>query len=465
MTEAASFAFALLGLDLPSLALPSFALPSFALLGIEFAAPWALAALALPVFVVLVSRNVEKPPALFTGAFELWLRLGARRPLDAHAAQRRVPPHVWLFAVGLAAAVFACAGPRPEWDAPREPWRVIVDRSPSMYLTTDAGVGRETRLAAALRLAVNVRADARADDAGVLWIDASAEPPAYVLARTSPTEWLTAPREPRAEPEWSRFDADGVLWLTDDASALAPAHASFAASGGAAAPGPIARRGGLRIDWDGAELREVRDELHAPRIALDARIAPEVQRFVRAWAEARELAVDAHDAHANETSADLVLTLRGAPAGDRAAPITRDGWTANARWSVAAPTSDELGALAVWLTAPDGTALVTSAPSRIHVAITTLDSIAGDPASFAVSWSELCDRACLPGADVVALRERASAGGALVRRQAPPPFATEFASAVARWRAYLTCISLVCVAVALAWAWSAQRGTRAVRVT
>lgn len=436
---------------------------ALALGGVEFAAPWALAALAIPALVLFLARDTDEPPRFFTGAFELWVRLGARRPLDAHTRKRGIPPYVWLFAAGLAALVCALAGPRPAWDAPREPWRAFVDRSASMYLAVDGGFGRETRLAAALRLAANVRAGAEGDAAAVLWIDASANPPAYVLAHTPPPEWLSAPREPRAELEWTRFDEEGALWITDDAHSLAPTRASFAASGGPAVPGPVARRGSVRVDWDGVELREVLDAEHTPRVALDAGVAEDVSRFVRAWADARELAVVALDASApRPSSADGVLELRGSvareprAAGDHAAPVARDGWTANARWSAPAPREDELGALATWLAAADGTALVTWAPGRVHVALTALDTLAGDPAAFAVSWSTLCDGARLPGADVIALGERGAAGGAQIHRASPPPFSTEFTSTVARWRAYLVLLALACVLAAFAWAWRAN---------
>lgn len=436
---------------------------SFALLGVEFAAPWALAALAIPAFVLLLARDTDAPPRFFTGAFELWLRLGARRLTEVSVRERGIPPHVWLFAAGLATAVLALAGPRPAWDAPREPWRALVDRSPSMYLSLDAGLGVETRLSAALRLAASVRSDADGDAAGVLWIDASANPPEIVLARTPPDAWLVPPRAPRAQLDWSRFDDTGALWITDDARALAPARASFAASGGPAVPGPVARRGSVRADWDGAQLREVLDAEHTSRVALDARVAEDVQRFVRAWAEARELAVVPLEGDTAHSSA-VVLELRSAPARDvvapgseRAAPIGRDGWTANARWSTAAPLEDGEGALESWLATRDGTPLVTAGPGRVHVALTALEEIAGDPASFAVSWSALCDGASLPGVGVVSLAERADAGGAQVRRQAPPPFASEFATTVARWRACLVIAALVLVAASLGWAWRSGR--------
>lgn len=426
-------------------------------LALAFDQPWALLALCIPLAVLWLARSRARPVALFTGAFALWRPLAA----DAASARRRprIPPPIVLFALSLALAVLALAGPRPS-DASGPRLRVVVDRSPSMYLADGGATRLERALAAVLELA-RARGVDTTDATAIEWIDASARPARITRAATLPPGWLLAPRAPRETPRWSEHDAPGIVWLTDDASSLSPARASVVASGGPGVPGFTGAASGRAFDWDGAQLVE-RASAPRSRVRVLGVLDPELTRLVTAWASARAIDLDA-----SPSAGDVELTIRAAPVNDgEPASIGRDGWSATARCGEVASEDAELGALDAWLSAPgSGSACVAATRGRIEIALSGVTLTSGADAPFAVSWSALLDGCVLPLEGAVSATERADAGVLTIVNGDARPFrdggdgvgAERDAPRGARWTTTLATGALALVLAALVWGLLARR--------
>jgi len=420
------------------------AAPHLAALGFE--RPWFALALLLPLVLLWLARRAARPEALHTSAFELWLRVRLARPAQAAHARRTLPLSWVLYALGLAALSVGLMQPRPARGDTARPLRVVVDRSPSMYLAD----GARTRWAAALA-AFEAQADAwpalRGAADGVLWVDAGADPPELVLARWPPADWAAAPRAPRAALDWARHDAAGVVFLSDDAEALAAAatrSAGWVASGGAAVPGPVGRRGALRVDWDGGALVEREDAQGAARVSIDRALDAELARFARVWTAARGL-LAVEDAPA-PAACELALVVAPGAAGDEL-ELGREGWSARAR--VLGSGCAAAAGCEPWLRASDGRVLVSRCPGRVEVALDGLRTPAEEAAAFAVSWGGLFDAALLPAPGVVTLDERRAARAG-IREPLAPPTDPEIEQRAARWRAACFLAAAACVAAAFA---------------
>ena len=385
-----------------------------ALLGVEWARPLALLALALPVALLLASRLHERPVEIATGTLDLWKRVLAARPPPSGRARRRIPPAVWLLAAALALGALALAGPARPAKSSRA-LRVLVDRSPSMELPLGSGTRRERALAMANA-----------------WIDAN-------LPRGSPIEWID-----REEPFGPDDDRPDTLWVTDRAPEPPPARAGFVASGGSAVPGPIALDGTTRYDWDGERIAAVRDGAPQRSVAVIGELPRPIADVLAAWAQAR----GARIAPKYERGVSLGLTT--AVSGSRRdLDVGRDGWSARAA------VLDVPIDLTTWLEDAEHRTLVAWRPGLVASAIVSLDDPRGDPAAFAVSWAQLFDSAVLPPPGIVELAERRAAGAeATVAPRAagdegPPPGSRSGAAALAL-------VAAVCAALAAALARSGR---------
>lgn len=391
---------------------------------LELARPAALAALLLPIAVLLRSRLHDRPPESATGTLEVWKRVLSRSPEATGRARRRIPPAVWMLALGLALGSFALAGPRRPGSATARSFRALVDASPSMQLPLASGSRRDRAVALA-----------RA------WLD-QAQPGARV-------EWID-----RSQPFGPEDDRADVLWITDRAPSPAPKRAGFFASGGPAVPGPVAVDGTTRFDWDGGKIVAVEHGAPPRRAEVHGGIPAAIARVVEAWAGARGVELGAKGGERP------VLVVHGADPGSReslgAFEAGRDGWTAKGTAIGAAPSSDAEGPLETWL-ADDlggrGRALVTAGPGRLHCPWISLDETRGDPAAFAVSWAALLDRASLGPAGVVELLERAGAGPELSRP--PAQDATSRSDSPGVLSAGFAACALLCVLAA--WLLSSSR--------
>lgn len=405
-------------------------------LGLEFAHPAALALLALPAALLLLARRADRPPALFTGAFELWARIARERPAGARDVRRRVPPPLWPFAFGLACAALAAAGPRP---STTETWSVLVDRTGSMYLAADGAATRLERAERLLHERLGVREYA--------WVDVGADPPEIVRARALPAAWREAPTLPRAAVDWSAHDVAGSIWLTDAGGDLAPRHATLCASGGAPVPGLVATRGDVAIEWDGTALVERAGAAPPTVVAAELAESPAVALLARAWIDARHLRTGA----ATEDGVVLRVVEHASSAPARAVEFGRDGWRARAVVRAPAPLRDELGPLSVWLAADDGTPLVSAGPGRIAVALEGEPAFEAGDAAFAVSFAALFDASVLPARGVVALAERAAAGEPRFVAGDPPAPTAEDRATAARVASGLALAALGLVLLAILW--------------
>jgi hypothetical protein len=386
-----------------------------ALFPLEWARPYALLALALPLAVLLGSRLFERPFEIATGTLDLWRRARAAQAPPSRRARTRIPPAVWILVLALTLGALALAGPRPP--SP-EAWRalhVLVDRTPSMELALGKGTRRDRALAMA-----------RA------WIERT-EPDASV-------EWAES-----AAPLGPGDDREDALWVTDRAPFPPPRHAGFVASGGPSVPGPVAIDGTARYDWDGERLVEVPGGAPVRRVEVSGTLPAPLAGVLDAWARARGVEI------AGRGEGRSALVVHAVDPGLQSVPVRtieagRDGWTATGTVAGVARSSDPGGPLETWLADLDGRAVVTSGPGRIDSRWASMEDAQGDPAAFAVSWARLFDAAVLPPPGVIELAERLAAGE---EASAPPRAAEPAASESRSLAAWLALASLAGAVVAL----------------
>ncbi len=363
---------------------------------IEFARPWALAALALPVVVWWLASRSTFPPRAATGTLPIW-RAAARERASAVQPKRRTSAALLVMLVGLCAGAFALAGPRRR-ATNAAVWRVVIDRSPSMYAPLDGA----TRLQRAVERATVMLRELGAAPNEVTWFDANGAFVQEARGAAPPSEWFVAPRAAFAEPRWELFDEGGTLWVTDRAPALEPARAGWCASGGPAWTAPA------------VATRPPRARCAA---ALDG---TQVARAFTAWREAREVEL----ATAELASGELELEVVGASDGAIFDVLAqRDGWRLRGR--ARALDAAAAGPSESWLSTlrpSDGVALelVRARPGRIECGLVSSGAVEGDSAAFAVSWAKLFDAYLLPPLGAVAFEERGAAGEAEERTGSAP---------------------------------------------
>jgi len=348
------------------------------LLGIRFLAPGFLALLALPLAALWLGARGGAVLALVTGTLESWREAQRHRPAQEQR-RRRLPPALLCLAAALVFAALALARPERIAAAAARRFTIVVDRSPSMNLVEN---GR-TRLERALEpLRKWEAAELRAGDE-LVWIDAA--------------------------PDWARYDRSDAIWVSDRFDVL-PRYAGYSASGGGAVPGPIAREGTARLDWDGARVVRVEGAFQAQELTcwVDPDLPEALRELAHLWAGQRTLVMNDTPAKSDLFSFELVRA--GEP---RPAELARDGWSAQAQ--VAAPLTAAAGET-TWLAA--GGPCVLAAPGRVRCSIVALEEPAGDPAAFAVSWGELFDSVLRDPMGVVRLGERTPRGEPAWR--APP---------------------------------------------
>lgn len=379
-----------------------------ALLAGAFAWPPGLLLLAIPAALWIAVRRRRAPRREATGTLELWrLADGAAASRGARARRRR-PPGLALLCASLVCGALALAGPRRGAATPAVR-RLLLDRSPSMYLPWNGGDAR--RIDRALDAArASLRDGAGAGDE-VRWVAWDGEAFVERSGAQPPAAWLRAPTAPLPPPPWERADRAGWTWITDAAPAVGRRRAGLCASGGAAVGGPVAYHDGVRTVWDAGGLHG-EPAAEARTLFAAAEVPRPVRELARAWAAARGVG-------STEDPSAASLRLRGSAAPPAAGGVVgaeRDGWSAGGpAGALGAVTHDAQRAEGseTWLAAPDGRALVVWRPGSIEVAWRDPLEVAGDPAAFAVSWSALFDAALPPPAGIVAWAERQDAGAPL----------------------------------------------------
>lgn len=444
---------------------------SVAFLGVEWTRPLGLVALLLPAIVLLLARARPWMPTLATGTLALWEGVAPSPPHAGARARGPIGLPIALLALGLTLGALALAGPRPSQPVIERTWRVIVDRSPSMYRAGSTG---EIPIVAAAHAVERWLASALAPGDRVLWIAPNGSRGEQSAGASLPSAWLAPPRIPRSPPRFADEDRAGVLWLTRAPLAIVPRTAGVCAAAVEPTRGPIAVQGTTRFDWDGERIQEVAGGGAPMRVLVPDRLPEPIDALVATWAQVRGHALERDSPPDAERGADVVLAIRRAPDGaERTVDVGRDGWRARGVARGAARAADEDGDLAAWLDA-DGVALVTFGPGRIESALRAMEPPSGDPAAFAVSWAELLDAAALPHPAVVPLAERlarepmrfeppratplSESGGPPPEIDGPPPEIDgpppDAAGELAAW------LSLVAAGLALA-AWWLARSSRA----
>lgn len=382
---------------------------------LEWARPGWAWSLLVPLGWLVLARFGVKPRVRASATTRLWRELASETGHGTVSMRLWRSPVLWLVASALTLAALALAGPRRAQAEAPVTWHVVCDPSPSTAVPFLAGDsesvrGEPTRIRRAAASAANLLQELWRPGDRALWSWGGAEP-VLVEGPELPREafWL-AERAPF--DGWGAFDRGDCLWVTDRSPSPAPQRAGLAASGGAAVPGAVAWKAGARLDWDGANYVEVPDAAPAGRVAVMGLPRPLLE-LSKVWAAARGLTVDAADATDDSQPAPL-LTIASVSVGaeEVEAVIGRDGWSGRAR---GAPS--DTGPGSAWLTTLDGV-WVSCAPGRIELMLSSLDALEGDPAAFAVSWSELFDSALRAPADVFARLDRESAGEPHLQRPA-----------------------------------------------
>jgi len=402
--------------------------------GIEWTRPAGLAALVLPLAVLLLSLRRARPAAVAVGTLALWRAVRAVRPRSGARRRRRIPLERVLMVLALALGALALAGPRRPRAAAPLVWRVLLDRSPSLFLEHTDAAGRPSGGGSRLDVALaRLRAAAAAEGARVeLWLE---EQGAWRALGADPPQG--APRPALPEPRWRVHDQPGAVWLTDREPEPAPRFAGVIASGGGPVFGPVSSSPATLEVWDGERIRAAArsDE---PRVALADDVPEELASFVRAWAQERGYAVEARPAAREPGAAgapgdaDVELVVRGvAPEASDVHGVSARGagWSLGGEAAAVPLAGGSEVALEPWLRADAGAAgsltVVASGPGVVVQGFRTLDPPGGDPAAFAVAWAALLDGALLPARGVVALDERLPAGPSVWR----PPARAELAAA------------------------------------
>ena len=403
-----------------------------------FARPWGLLALVLPLSVLLASWVGRRPRELSTGTLELWRDLGPEAEAAGVRRAWRLPFSRLLLLAALVSGALALAGPRFAGAPAGNTWRIIVDRSPSMYLPWEAagqairGTGGDpkgrTRLAAALEMLHELPG---AGEATFIWED-----PGQVFGGTPvgpepsgpdlPRGWELDPAKwgvPRAAVDWAGRDEAGVIWLTDHEPELGGGgrrRAGLVASGGAAVPGWVAWERELRFAWDGSGKLVRETCTDAPPLVLFQNDVPgPLRRFIEVWAADRGLRIS------GEAEAGPRLRVVG-PRWVDEVPVTvgvggAGGWSLSGTATRGGAPPFPLGlqppgaptVLETRLASSlDGApwVLVSGAPGHLELAWRSLEEPGGDPAAFAVWWGSLLDELLLDPPGVLPLAERLAAG-------------------------------------------------------
>ncbi len=434
------------------------------MIALDWARPAGLTALALPVVLYLLARARSRPPEIATGTLEIWQSLPSHPVLRDTRARRSVPSAIWFLIGALAAGALAAAGPRLA--GPRAPriWTILVDHSPSTSLppTPSSGDAKRRRIDVALERARAWLAEHGEAGDRVVWWSPARPLVELPLGEPPSDQWLAHPPWFAPEPEFELHDTPTSIWVTDRAPLAPPRLAGCFASGGESIAGPIACDGRDRIYWNGSALVVVPDAIGERTVALDpdrASLPDELVELFALWARERGFEVEPGEAPV------LTLEAAGTATGSETdVEGGRDLWRARGRAISGGIPASEFGdpSAEVWLasepTGGEAWVLVLAAPGRVVLAWRELETLSGDPAAFALSWSRLFDRCALPPSGIVPLAERADAGASLERTPRAGEASELSGGAAGRViDAWLAGGAALC---ALAAAWSAGRSTR-----
>ncbi|HPF15476.1 MAG TPA: hypothetical protein PLJ12_14530, partial [Planctomycetota bacterium] len=371
-----------------------------------------------------------RPPLRYTGSISLWRASSA---LSNRTRTRRGLPHRFSEWLALLLALLALAGPEWSGSTPPRRVRVVVDRSPSMYLP---GEGGPTRLALGL---ASLR---ELEDLGAVdWVDGST---GITEQGGWPSAWDTAPGEALQEPRWERWDQPGTWWLTDHAPLASPLRAGWLATGGAEVPGPVALVEDQELVWLGGERWETRA---APHQELRGGAGwPEAwRRLAGLWAEARGLRFGGLDPLPQDVPG---LELVAAPEGP-GVPLVWEGPGFGVRGAYAPEALRGLAGLRPWLLAQGADAPLWLAwePGRCHTSLTRLDAVTGDADALAVAWIRVFDQTRRMPAEIVPQSERISAQAGLQRPESGA--ALEQGLGGTSWASGLAVGSILCLLLGL----------------
>lgn len=378
--------------------------------------PWGALFLLAPLALLVLWSLPREPAQHWLGSFALWVQ---STPAAGSARRsRRVPLWLALALLGLALGALALAGPRRLRALELAPLRVLLDRSPSMYLPVDPRARHPTRLEAAL---AQLRDRPELGTRELVWMLADGSQRRDAGGREPPVEWLAAPRAPAPEIGVLQHDAPDLVLVTDRAPDAPHARAGWSASGGALVPGTIGDEHAAgrvhALHWDGQAV--TRGAELEPLLVLllgDEPVPEPIEQLARAWAEARGFRLERATSPSQTQLAHASLALHAASgaAGGLDARFEREGAAARVR-TCGAPREPSPGREA-WLRELEGErVLLERAPGELWLHFDRCEFEPGDPARAAVAFARLFDETALPRSGAVSIAERAEVGSAAWR--------------------------------------------------
>ncbi|MEO6708831.1 MAG: hypothetical protein ABI054_00260, partial [Planctomycetota bacterium] len=255
-----------------------------------FARPEALWLLLLIPLLGWLARSSEPGLPQWTGALEFW-----RRSLEPHAplgAQRRrsLPASVVAALLAVMLAILALADLR-SIPAVAEPlhWRLVLDRSPSMFLPASDGLQDTPRIRRAVELSLELCERSGVEPQAREWLTFAFDGEHLSRGARPPEAWLDRGWGPGAEIPWQSLDRPEHVWISDCEPRFAASKAGIVQSGAAIVPGAVADLGARCLVWDGKQMAEQPWPSAREGISLDARLPRDIADLATLWAQAREL--------------------------------------------------------------------------------------------------------------------------------------------------------------------------------
>jgi hypothetical protein len=403
--------------------------------------------LALPVL-WWRARTSEAPASEWTGSIALWRSVSS--PVST-AGTRRSSGVPWPLVAALFAftlAVLALADPRQSATVARDlKWRLVLDRSPSMFLPLGPVGAAAPRIERAVELAIELCERSQVEAPSREWTIYAFDGVHSALGARPPQAWLSGEWGPAAATPWQQLDLPSCVWISDTEPAFVPQRAGLVRCGAEPIPGPVADLGDRSLSWDGEQLVEAPWTAPRSSLFLSADLPSDIDALARLWAGDRKLPV------VSDSTATCLRVARSAPiegATEKAGRLIADGWSVDAQGLQPKIAAD----FATWaeFEGPEGQrfAGVRWRPGSIEVALASLAAEQADPAIFSVSWTQLFDRARLSEPAVVELSERRSAGPPMLRApQGSSAQRSPLVRAAASWLALLAG-ALVLLALILA---------------
>ncbi|QDU67288.1 hypothetical protein [Engelhardtia mirabilis] len=410
-------------------------------MGLALDRPGFLWLLLVPLGLLLVASLPTRAPDLGVGTLEVWRRVAREVGVRGERRRRRVPLWLALLCGGLAAAVLGLAEPQQARATTPPTIDVVIEPGPALTVAfvgpggAQGGTRFERGCAQVLDLVGRSEGRARLRwHAGREVIETSQAEPPPLTSRAL----IEAPAV-----DWERWDRPGVVWLLSAPPERAPNAASWVATGGAAAPGPIDVRGGRVAVWDSGTVTERPFDGAPPVLELDPHTPEPWRTLAELWARARGLATTQVPG-GDEVDVVLSVSVVGAVAEGPPRRCGRDGWSIPVVIAQGGAVSTEDAPWLEWR----GEVVAWESPGRLTLVAGPWGEPEGDPAAFALSVGRLLDRLQLPPRGTAPIAARWSRGSPASHRGASAQRGSERDRSLAHWPLLVAAVALTAAAAA-----------------